>query len=214
MIHTDKNSSAQSALHRGTPRRAYVLAGGVSRRMGCDKLFVTVDGEPLLARTLRICRAVFSEVSIVAKGAEKFSEFDTPVIIDYPNAPGPLGGIIAALVDCTDCTDCSGDSCFIIAADFADIDEETIRALQQDYHGEDYLGIREQGGIQPLCGIYSTKALGELLAVAAKDRSYHLWRIVERLNSRFLPLQKALWRNINTPADAHKQLAVKERQND
>ncbi len=195
MNNTDSHPNIKSA-----PRSAYVLAGGASSRMGRDKLFVSVDGEPLLAHTLRICRAAFEQVSIVAKDSEKFSEFKAPVLIDFPDAPGPLGGVIAAL---NDCTQRSEDSCFIIAADLADIDEATIQTLQQNYHGEDYLGISESGRIQPLCGIYATKALSEFRKVALRNEPYQLWRIIEGLNYRLTPMQKTSWRNINTPEDIH-----------
>lgn len=35
---------------------AVVLAGGQSRRMGCDKAWLEVDGQPLIARTLSAIR--------------------------------------------------------------------------------------------------------------------------------------------------------------
>jgi len=202
MTNTDSHLNIKTA-----PGRAYILAGGASSRMGCDKLFVSVDGEPLLAHTLRICRAAFDQVSIVAKDSEKFGEFKAPVLIDFPDAPGPLGGVIAAL---DDCSARSADSCFIIAADLADIDEATIQTLQQNYHGEDYLGISESGRIQPLCGIYATKALSKFRQVALKNDPYQLWRIVEGLNYRLIPMQKTSWRNINTPADIHQSFNREE----
>ncbi len=167
--------------------------------MGQDKLFVSVDGQPLLSHTIGVCESAFAKVFLVAKSAEKFSGFNAPVIIDYPNAPGPLGGIIAALSHCHD------DSCFITAADLADIDAPTLELLCNNYDGEDYLGLREPGGVQPLCGIYAKRTLETFLAVAADNKPYHLWRIIETLNSRFIPVQKTLWRNINTPADIQAQ---------
>lgn len=36
--------------------QGYVLAGGQSRRMGHDKLFILVDGVPLLRWPLDVCR--------------------------------------------------------------------------------------------------------------------------------------------------------------
>ncbi len=181
-------------------RQAYVLAGGASRRMGRDKLFVTVDGQPLLEHTLAACHSVFENVALVAKSSEKFSDFSLPVIIDYPNALGPLGGVIAALANCQD------EACFVVAADLADIDTSTIKALCANYSGEDYLGLLEAGNIQPLCGIYSKHTLETFIAVAKENRPYRLWEIVKELNSRFLPVKKTIWRNINTPDDIQTQV--------
>jgi len=177
---------------------AYILAGGASNRMGADKLFLSVDGEQLLGHTLRICREVFEQVTIVAKEQEKFCDFSAPVIIDAPNAPGPLGGLIAALTNCPD------KSCFVIAADLADIDPDTIRLILNRYNNEDYLGLSESGRIQPLCGVYSTTILNELRQAAKSGGRYNLWRIVQNLRSSFIPVSKQHWRNINTPEDIHR----------
>ncbi len=182
-----------------SPDSAYILAGGASRRMGSDKLFVDIDGEQLLARTIRICREVFAHVTLVAKEREKFAEFGVPVIIDAPDAPGPLGGLIAALEDC------NSASCFVIAADLADIDTTIIQTLLKRYNGEDYLGLSESGRIQPLCGIYGKEALSALRSATEHGERYHLWRIVRNMRSVFIPAPQQHWRNINTPADLHKE---------
>ncbi len=42
-----------------------ILSGGKNRRMGENKAFLAVDGEPLIDRTVRLFRAVFKEVIIV-----------------------------------------------------------------------------------------------------------------------------------------------------
>ncbi|MFQ5608576.1 MAG: molybdenum cofactor guanylyltransferase, partial [Candidatus Zixiibacteriota bacterium] len=96
-------------------RSAYVLAGGQSRRMSGDKLFLEINGKSLLKRTLEVCRSRFDEVWIVAKESEKFAGLDYPVVIDWPGADGPLAGIIAALSDCTE------SACFVTAADLYDL---------------------------------------------------------------------------------------------
>ena len=42
-----------------------ILSGGKNRRMGANKAFLTVDGERLIDRTVRLFREVFEEVIIV-----------------------------------------------------------------------------------------------------------------------------------------------------
>src|ERR1700683_540834 len=74
---------------------AFILAGGMSTRMGADKAFVMLDGRTLLARLLELAHSVTSDVRIVGD-AGKFASF-APVVEDVFRGCGPLGGIHAAL---------------------------------------------------------------------------------------------------------------------
>lgn len=174
--------------------RAYVLAGGQSRRMGQDKLFVRVDGKPLLERTLAVCLREFRTVSILAREREKFVNLGFPVVLDYPGARGPLAGIISALEDCPD------SACFITAADLLDLNSELINRLLSEFSGEDYLGIDEGVQRQPLCGIYSTSAL-PVLRRQAERGALDLQSALRQLDVRCLAAPQANWRNINSEQD-------------
>lgn len=173
---------------------AYILAGGQSRRMGQDKLFLTLDGSTLLERVMYTCRKSFRLTKLVAKGQNKFRKFDIPVLLDYPGVAGPLAGILAALRDCRE------SACFISAADLPDLDGETIYDLVHQYEGEEFLGLKETENIQPLCGIYSTALIDRLLKESKKP-DYRIHEIIMTLNYRLLPVKKNVWRNINTPQD-------------
>src|SRR5215475_712673 len=74
---------------------AFILAGGMSTRMGTDKAFVTLNGRTLLARALEVARTATPDVYIVGDPS-KFSPF-APVVEDLFRNSGPLGGIHAAL---------------------------------------------------------------------------------------------------------------------
>lgn len=175
-------------------RSSYILAGGQSRRMGKDKLFMEIDGKSLLQKTIDVCLANFSSVSIVAKEKKKFQETKLPILIDAPGAQGPMAGVITALSDCQ--TDC----CFITAADFYDLDNVIIKMLIENYQNEEYLGLAEPGGVQPLCGIYSTSALTKIIK-QAESGNYKMSEAVARLKHKLLPIENKRWRNINNPDD-------------
>lgn len=71
----------------------FVLAGGLSSRMGTDKALVPLAGEPLIVHALGILREADLEPRIA--GARSPLAQHAPVIED--SGKGPLGGICAAL---------------------------------------------------------------------------------------------------------------------
>jgi molybdopterin-guanine dinucleotide biosynthesis protein A len=75
----------------------FVLAGGRSSRMGSDKAFVEVDGEPQIVRALNILRGAGLSLTI-AGGGSHLSAY-APMLDDA--GFGPLGGICAALASTT-----------------------------------------------------------------------------------------------------------------
>lgn len=73
----------------------YVLAGGMSSRMGADKALVQLAGRPLIDRTLQILRDAGLQVSIA--GARSGVSGFAPVIEDPDPGLGPLSGVCSAL---------------------------------------------------------------------------------------------------------------------
>lgn len=173
---------------------AYILAGGKSRRMGRDKLYIDCGGEPLLIRTIRSCRKKFAAVSLVAGEVAKFEALGCRVLRDWPQAAGPMAGVVAALDDCPQ------DCCFITAADLYDLDALLIERLLSSYRGEQYLGLREAGLPQPLCGIYHRSALPHLKKRAAAG-DFRMIEALAGLEHRLLTIEREVWRNINRPGD-------------
>ncbi len=73
----------------------WVLAGGKSSRMGCDKALLDFAGRPLLRRALELASSVTADVRIVGDPA-KYAAFGA-VIADIYSERGPIGGIHAAI---------------------------------------------------------------------------------------------------------------------
>src|SRR4029077_10522071 len=75
-----------------------ILAGGQNRRMGgADKDFLTVDGQTVFQRILRLLGCCFPQVVVVSTQPEKYARFDVEVTSDEFRAQGPLAGIHAGL---------------------------------------------------------------------------------------------------------------------
>ncbi len=175
-------------------KRAYVLAGGQSRRMGQDKAFVKLNGVTLLEKTIHTCREVFELVTVSAKSPAKFEGLDCPVVSDWPGAEGPMAGIIASLEHC------GQGSCFVTAVDFCDLSVNIIESLLKMYDNQHYFGLQENNRLQPLCGIYST-AIKEHLIQTARNGNYGMKEALMSCKVGYVPAPVELWRNINTPSD-------------
>src|SRR5260370_17074561 len=76
----------------------YILVGGGSTRFGRDKALVEFDGQPMLARMMKLMRSVTKDLKLVAT-PEKYAEFGAQLVADSWPGQGPLGGIITALED-------------------------------------------------------------------------------------------------------------------
>lgn len=173
---------------------AYVLAGGSSRRMRVDKLFLQIGGQSLLERAIATCEPCFRQVRLVAGQSDRFSSLDYTVVLDSPRASGPMAGVIAALEDC------ETDSCFLTAADLFDLSAEVIESLVDQYRGQQYLGVKESSGLQPLCGIYHRSSLGAFYR-CAQNGKYRMADALNELKSDGVALPSGQWRNINSPED-------------
>jgi len=174
--------------------RAYVLAGGQSRRIGLDKLLFEFNDTSLLKNTLQICSYIFSDIKIVAKDSYKFRSFSMPVLLDSTLADGPMAGIISALEDC------KNDFCFVTAADFYDLNESIIHKVLKSYLNEQFLGLKINNRLQPLCGIYHRSCLPELKNIAL-TKNYKMVDALRQLQSRYIELSLNKWRNINNLED-------------
>lgn len=77
---------------------AVILAGGKSSRMGRDKAWLPLDGQPLLARQIAMVRELGPvELFISGRGDTDYSSLGYPVLKDAFPDGGPLAGIAAGL---------------------------------------------------------------------------------------------------------------------
>jgi len=172
----------------------FVLAGGRSSRMGRDKALLEFNGETLIELALRKLKAVCADVAI-AGGSPELARFGR-VIADPTPGLGPLGGIVAALEQST----CERN--LFLAVDMPFVPAAVLQALVAADGPEMVLLAQADGYVQPLCGIYSRRALPvvreELLARRLKVKD-----AVEATSAvghlQFADL--AWFRNLNTPDD-------------
>lgn len=181
---------------------AFVLAGGKSTRMGKDKAFLELKGQPLLANALELARAVAREVRVVGDAA-KFGEFGTVVEDIYPDC-GPLGGIHAAL------RSSATELNLMIGVDLPLLEVRLLRYLAQtaQHSGAVVTVPRVAGHYEPLCAVYRKgfAAFAEDALATGRNKIDALFAEVsvrtvddQELTKHHFSLE--MFRNVNTPED-------------
>ena len=182
---------------------AVILAGGQSRRMGKDKLRLSLAGETLLERTLRRFSAVFPKVLVSTASPERYPELGECRVYDrYPGA-GPLAGLHAALM-------AAGEDVFLVGGDmpFADPDRaQRLIALCGDC--EACVLVDGEGRWEPLFGFYRFSALEKAEAMLSAGQN-RMTGLLSQLRLREVTLAElgeesdSLLRNLNKPEDYEK----------
>lgn len=182
---------------------AVILAGGQSKRMGRDKLKLTVEGEPLLLRDLRRFSGVFSRVLVSTASPERYPELgDIRVYDRYPGA-GPLAGLHAALA-------AAGEDIFLVGGDMPYADPEKAKKLISLCGDCDACVLTDEAGRwEPLFGYYRYSVLekAETQLEAGQNRMAGL---LSTLKLREVSLAELgggaddLLRNLNKPEDYEK----------
>lgn len=134
---------------------SFVLAGGKSSRMGCDKASLVLGGKTLLERAVDIARAASDEVCIVGSTERLEAAAATlglPIIADQFPGQGPLAGIQAALT-----SNMARELNVVVAVDTPFITPEFVIYLierSRAASGREAVVARVGGRLHPLCGVY------------------------------------------------------------
>ena len=179
-----------------------VAAGGKSTRMGQDKRFLPLDGEPLLARTLRKGRAAgFHSIVLAAEGAQEelttlAAEYGAMLVTDEIPAQGPAAAIAAGL------SAAETEWSLVLSGDMPFYDFELVRTLLPYADGDTQVILPTLSGYwQPLAALYRRDA-GAVFATAIARGDRKLGIILRELTVREVPLtvDAGIFFNVNTPA--------------
>ena len=136
-----------------------VAAGGRSTRMGRDKRFLPLDGESLLARTLRKGRAAgFRSIVLAAEGERSdltalAEEFGASLVTDEQPAQGPAAAIDAGLAAA------KTEWALVLSADMPFYDFELVRTFLPYANGDTQVILPTLSGYwQPLAALYRRDA--------------------------------------------------------
>lgn len=181
---------------------AVILAGGKSSRMGRDKAWLEVDGQPLLARQIQLARELgATEVFISGRVDTDYAAFGCRVLQDRFTGAGPLAGIARALDAAT------SPLLLVLAVDLPDMNVECLCRLGAGCTENVGAVSRVSGKIEPLAAFYP-KAAQSLAAALLAENSNAAKNFAGRCARSglviFADFQKAdegFFRNCNTPAE-------------
>jgi molybdopterin-guanine dinucleotide biosynthesis protein A len=180
-----------------------ILAGGDSKRFGgITKSNITVGGESIISRIIKIVRDLFDEIIIVTNTPEEFRKYNRYIIVcDQFLRAGPLGGIHAAIKAA------SCEAVFVFACDMPFLNKELIieqiDAFNNDY---DILVPKIGGNIEPLHAIYRKTLLGDLEKFLTETKNKPVRDFLREMNTGYFLIEetdenKKAFININSPDD-------------
>lgn len=207
--------------HASPPLSVLILAGGRSRRMGRDKIWLELDGIPLIERLVRRVLPLADELLFSTNAGERFMALGatlpmpTRVVADRFPGAGPLAGLHAGL------SDARHDLVLALAADLPFVNPDLIRHLIGLAEGFDAVvpqtADATTGALQwePLHALYRRTCLPVIEAhLTAGDRQMICFFDEVRVRAvgpdelrRFDPELLSFF-NINTPEDWARGLEI------
>jgi molybdopterin-guanine dinucleotide biosynthesis protein A len=185
---------------------AAIIAGGNSTRMGQDKAFIPLAGQPLIARVLAsLALLAPAETILIANRREAFSTLQLPIYPDALPGNGSLGGIYTALHHS------SHDLVLVVACDLPFLNADVLRhLLKQTESDEGFDAVVPRSGTRAhgLHAVYRRTCLepmrvqleaGKLGVAALLDRVHTCY--VDDTEIAALDPQGLSFFNVNTPED-------------
>lgn len=186
---------------------AAVLAGGKSRRMGRDKLFIEVEGRGLLQRVLDVLELIFDDIMIVVSATEtdetleKFNWVRHRIVQDLIPDKASMGGLYTGLYYA------KSDRVFAVGGDMPFLSRGLINYIisRDDY---DIVIPHTSRGLHPLHAVYSRRCL-PLIKVMIDEGDLSISSLACKMN-RYDVSEEEIRRvdpdltsliNINTPGD-------------
>lgn len=181
-----------------------ILAGGMSRRLGKDKVSLPLAGKPLALWAAEALAPWISECWLVTNQPLAHLSLGLPLVTDLRPGQGPLGGLETALF--------YAPTPVVLAAsaDAPFLEPQLLAALA----ARAAAGVRTavvchtSRGLQPFPGLYSVKLLARITAFL-NDGGRHLRRFLEQVRVQALSPEEVArldpqgrsFLNLNTPED-------------
>jgi molybdopterin-guanine dinucleotide biosynthesis protein A len=164
------------------PLSAIILAGGESRRMGRDKAALTLEGESLLARTVRKVGELADDVMVIGNRPEE-SVAGAPVIADDVARAGPMGGLLTGLRRVRHA------QAIVVACDHPFLDARVLRYLAELAPGWEAVVPRAGNRAQPTQAVYA-RTLVDRVERRLECGERRLERLLDELRVRWVEVEE------------------------
>jgi len=180
----------------------FVVAGGLSTRMGRDKALLPWRGATLLDHAIARLRAACGDVRILCGPAPRYADRGLPLVLDAVAGAGPLAGLAAGLESA------GAAPGLYLAVDLPHVTVALLSALLAIDGGADAVVPVTADGAEPLCAVYRAgcgPAVRARLA-AGERRMTSFWpdvrvHALEGTALRAFGDPRRLFHNVNAPAD-------------
>jgi len=131
----------------------FVLAGGLSSRMGRDKAFLRHWGVPLVVRAAAAVADAAGSVTILGD-PDTYGHFGWPALADTVPGLGPMGALLTALENTR------AEWNVLVACDMPDLSASCFESCWRKLLARGPLcGASHEDGFEPLCAVYRRTAL-------------------------------------------------------
>jgi molybdenum cofactor guanylyltransferase len=187
---------------------AAIMAGGKSTRMGQDKAWIELDGEPLIKRVADVLAEVADEVIVVANDP-RYESLGLRVVRDRYPAAGALGGIATGVGAATH------DTVLVAACDMPFLSPDVWRLILGHAGDADVVIPRIGGEYETLHALYTKTCVPQMARAIAENRLrvisfFEQVRVlaIEEPELRAVDPTLRAFTNVNTPEELASALGV------
>jgi molybdopterin-guanine dinucleotide biosynthesis protein A len=179
----------------------FVLAGGLSSRMGEDKSLMLFRGKPLIIYAIEALSPLCEKV-IISSNLLVYDFTGCDVWPDELTVQAPINGLYSCLKKS------KTDWNFILTCDMPFTGSQLFAYLLEQAHDEDaVVPVHGQGLVEPLCGVYNRSAL-KVLEQRVQVGQYGILKLLQAFRCRYMKIgpdqefyNKEMFSNLNSPAD-------------
>ncbi len=171
---------------------AIILAGGKSSRMKSNKVFLKINGEPLLMHVVRETSKISDHIIVAIGKDDKEEDYayilpkSVKIVHDKTETKAALHGMLTGLEAI------ETDYAIILAVDTPFINANVIKQLQFEAQGLDIaIPTWANGNIEPLYAVYNVATTLWVLKKAVNEGEIRIKEVINKLkNINYVPIEK------------------------